>query len=154
MTMRRNLLLCGLVLLVGVGREAFGEGDAYENYVKTSKDFQAVKQEKVWALKAFPSWTYMPWTYQWTIGYTPESGKWAVEHGYNGAFVDHGGVEANGSKTGRLDWINEFKLRFYTDHIAGKGDLHQWDQFPKAEANKIHGNGVRIHPVNAAMATR
>ena len=43
--------------------------DPYEQYVRTSEDFRAVKQEKAWALRAFPNWTYMPWTHQWGIGY-------------------------------------------------------------------------------------
>src|SRR2546423_10175678 len=86
---------------------ALAQTDPYEHYVKTSKDFRPVRQEKDWLLKAFPSWTYMPWTYQWTIGYNDDSGKWSVEHGYNGAFVDWGRVDAEGSKTGRLDWINK-----------------------------------------------
>ena len=56
----------------------------------------------------------MPWTYQWTIGYTDASAL-GVEHGYNGAFLDRGDVDA-GFPTGKLDWINQFKLRFYVDH--------------------------------------
>src|SRR5690348_3413085 len=84
--------------------------DPYENYIKTSKDFRPVRHDKSFLLTAFPSWTYMPWTYQWTIGYNDDSGKWSVEHGYNGAFIDWGNVGAEGSKTGRIDWINKFKL--------------------------------------------
>ena len=49
--------------------------DAYARYVHTSKDFQRVKQDKGWCEKAFPGWLYMPWTYQWTIGYTDDFGK-------------------------------------------------------------------------------
>ena len=86
--------------------------------MRNSEDFRAVKQEKAWAYKAFPSWTYMPWTYQWHIGYTDEAGRWSAEHGYNGAFIDRSAIEAEGSKTGRLDWINKFGLRFYMDHTA------------------------------------
>ena len=41
---------------------------SYEEYVRHSEDFRAVKQDKAWAGKAFPSWTYMPWTHQWHIG--------------------------------------------------------------------------------------
>ena len=92
--------------------------DAYEKYVNTSKDFQKVKQDKEWCYAAYPSWTYMPWTYQWTVGYTEESGKWSSEHGYNGAFLDHGDISSNLSKTGKLDWIDRFKFRFYVDHVA------------------------------------
>ncbi|HZK81105.1 MAG TPA: hypothetical protein VFC46_08565 [Humisphaera sp.] len=53
--------------------------DSYEQYVKTSKDFQPVRQDPAMLLKAFPSWTYMPWTYKWTIGYNDASGKWSAE---------------------------------------------------------------------------
>ena len=99
--------------------------DPYEQYVKTSRDF-SVRQDKAWCYKAFPSWTYMPWTYQWTIGYTTRRAV-GLDHGYNGAFIDRDGIGADGSPTGRLDWINRFKLRFYVDHLADKRYLHLWD---------------------------
>lgn len=140
-----------LIFLVGAVR---GD-DPYETYVKTSKDFQSVKQEKDWALRAFPSWTYMPWTYQWTIGYTADSGKWAVAHGYNGAFVDHGDISINGLPSGRRDWIDAHHLRFYNDHTAGKGDLHLWDgNDMKPHLDELHGAGLRTRPVNEAMRTK
>lgn len=133
---------------------AYGAGiDPYEQYVKTSKDFRPVRQDKDWLYAAFPSWTYMPWTYQWTIGYTDASGKWSVDHGYNGAFVDWGDVRANGSKIGRLDWINQFHLRFYMDHTAAKHYLHLWDGNElQPHLNELHSTGLRAKPVNAAMA--
>ena len=94
----------------------------------------------------------MPWTYQWSIGYTAASGKWSVDHGYNGAFIDHGDVSDGSSKTGRLDWIDQFHLRFYMDHTASKHYLHIWDgNEMKPHAAAVHGNGVRTPPVNAAM---
>jgi hypothetical protein len=124
------------------------EQDPYERYVNTSKDFRAVKQDKEWCYAAFPSWTYMPWTYQWTIGYTEASGKWAVGHGYNGAFVDHGNVGG-----GKLAWIDQFHLRFYMDHAAHKGYLHLWDGGDvKPHLNELHSGGVRTVPVNEALA--
>jgi hypothetical protein len=131
---------------------AYGGEDAYEKYVKNSVDFKPVKRDKAWCLKAFPSWTYMPWTYRWTIGYTEDSGRWAVEHGYNGAFLDHGNVAAGSSPTGKIDWIDRFKLRFYVDHVAGKGDLHLWDggKF-KPHREQVHSAGVRAVPVNEAL---
>ena len=132
------VLACGPVL---------AEEDAYEKYVKTSRDFRPVKQDKDWLYKQYPSWVYMPWTFQWTIGYTDASGKWSLDHGYNGAFIDRGGAGG-----GKLDWIDKFKLRFYMDHTAAKGYLHLWDGGAmKAHANEVHGNGVRIKPVNADM---
>jgi hypothetical protein len=97
----------------------------------------------------------MPWTYQWTIGYNDSSGKWSVDHGYNGAFVDWDRIDAEGSKSGRLDWINKFQLRFYVDHLAGKRLLHMWDGSPpKNELAALHGNGVRSVPANDAMIAK
>jgi hypothetical protein len=139
--------------LVGPRSARGADADPYEHYVQTSKDFRPVRQDKDWLYAAFPSWTYMPWTYQWTIGYTEASGKWSVDHGYNGAFVDWGDVQANGSKTGRLDWINQFRLRFYMDHTAAKHYLHLWDGNElKAHLNELHSTGLRPKPVNGAMA--
>jgi hypothetical protein len=144
----RALLSTGLWLLA---MESLPAGDPYEDYVRTSEDFRAVKQEKAWALRAFPSWTYMPWTYQWTIGYDDRSGQWSLAQGYNGAFVDRDGIGTEGSKTGRLDWINQFGLRFYTDHVAGKGFLHLWDgNEVKSHLDALHGTGMRPVPLNAA----
>lgn len=92
--------------------------DAYEKYVKTSKDFKAVNQDKEMCYKAWPTWIYMPWRYQWSIGLTEEAGKFSKEFGYNGAFIDRGGEPES------IAWINQNKLHFYMDHSAGKGDLY------------------------------
>jgi hypothetical protein len=93
----------------------------------------------------------MPWTYQWTIGYNDASGQWCQAHGYNGAFIDRDAIEANGSTTGRLDWINQFRLRFYVDHAAGKGLLHLWDgNKVKPHLPELHSTGIRPVPLNAA----
>ena len=132
---------------------AFAQQDPYEKYVKTSKDFQPVKQDKAWALKAFPSWTFMPWYAEWPLGFDDASGKFQLDNGMNGSFTNRGGAD-------RIDWINKFHLRFYMDHTAGKGDLHQWDSLsPTKEKDKaildtLHGNGMRPRPVNAAMKTK
>ena len=75
-----------------------------------------------------------------------------LEHGYNGAFVNRSDTGVGDSPTGRLDWIDQFHLRFYVDHTASKGYLHLWDgdeMLPHAAA--VHGNGVRTPPVNDAM---
>ncbi len=129
--------------------------DPYEDYVRTSADFRPVKQDKAWAYKAFPSWTFMPWTYQWSIGFTDEAGRWSVANGYNGAFIDHGDIATEKSPTGRLDWINKFSLRFYVDHAAGKGLLHLWDgDKVKPHLDALHGTGVRPVPLNDATRTK
>ena len=137
------LLVAAALLAAGAGLRA----DPYEDYIRHSEDFRPVRQEKAWALHAFPSWTYMPWTHQWTIGYTEDSGRWSVAHGYTGAFMDRG----ENSPPGRLAWIDRFHLRFYMDHAAGKGLLHLWDGGElKAHAAELHGTGVRPVPLNAA----
>lgn len=130
------------------------ETDAYARYVRTSRDFRRVKQEKAWLEKAYPGWIYMPWTYQWTIGYTDASGHWSKAHGYNGAFLD-GNSGAPDSPPGKLEWINRFGLRFYVDHTAGKGSLHLWDGGQqKAHLGELHGSGVRAVPVNNALGQK
>lgn len=119
--------------------------DPYETYVKTSRDFTRVKQDARWLREAFPGWVYMPWTYQWTIGYDEASARWSREMGYNGAFMDHGD-----GPNGKLAWINNFRFPFYTDHLAGKGDL-----FLKSPSKKdLSSTGVRPRPINAAMLKR
>jgi len=149
--MRHTAFFTSIALVLTFARPAAAaQDDPYETYIRTSADFKRVKQDKAWALKAWPSWVYMPWTFQWTIGYTDESGRWCLEHGYNGAFVDWDRIDAGGSRTGRLDWINKHGLRFYVDHTAAKRYLHLGIN-PKQHAAELHGNGVRITPVNAAM---
>ncbi|MEI6235471.1 MAG: beta-galactosidase trimerization domain-containing protein [Planctomycetota bacterium] len=141
----KRFLLAALFLAT---LHALAQDDAYEKYVKTSVDFKRVKQDKDWLLKAYPSWQFMPWYFQWTIGHTPESGEFCKASGFNGAFVDRG-------DTSHLAWIDTYKLRFYMDHTAGKGDLHLWDgSIPKPQLAAVHGTGVRFKPVNAAMKTR
>ena len=144
----RALGFAGFVLAAALAAgPAFAQEDAYEKYVKTSRDFKPVKQDKEFLLKQYPSWIYMPWTYQWTIGYTDASGQWSLDHGYNGAFIDRGNTGG-----GKLDWIDKFKLHFYMDHTAAKGYLHLWDGGAmKPHLNAIHGNGIRAKPVNADM---
>jgi len=144
--------LAVLILAVAVPQCAWAE-DAYETYVKTSKDFQRVKQDKEWAWKAWPTWVYMPWSYQWGIGYTDASGRWSLKHGYNGAFIDHGQTKVKGED--KLAWIDKFKLYFYVDHTAGKGDLHLWDGGKvQPHLDELHSPGVRTRPVNARMTAK
>ena len=131
------------------GGIATAQEDAYESYVKTSKDFQRVKQDKAWALKAFPSWVYMPWsTGAWAIGFGDDAGKWCLDHGYNGAFLDKART-----KIGRYDklaWINKFKMPFYVDHIADKGSLYLRDR----GKGRLQNTGLRKPAVNAAMEAK
>ena len=163
---RRDFLVrlsCAGVAMEAIRRKPFAfaskqirneEGDAYARYVRTSRDFQRVKQDRAWLDKAYPGWIYMPWTYQWTLGYTDTSGKWSQVHGYNGAFLDGNGGEPDSPK-GKLEWINRFGLRFYMDHTARKGYLHLWDGDKKqAHLGELHGTGVRPVPLNDALQTK
>jgi hypothetical protein len=138
------------VVIAGCAQSLRAQQDPYETYVKTSRDFQPVKQDKAWCLKAWPSWTYMPWTYQWTIGYDEASGRFCRQHGYNGAFLDWGKTRVGG--VDKLAWINQHELRFYVDHTAAKRYLHlfggRWNQTAK---DRVHGTGVRTPPVNDEM---
>src|SRR5665213_2405889 len=153
--MRKSVNCAPVLLLACLVTALHAQPDPYETYVNTSRDFKPVKQEKAWCYKAFPSWTNMPWTYQWTIGYTQASGQWSVDHGYNGAFIDHGDVGTPASPTGRLDWIDQFKLRFYMDHTANKHYLHLWDGNElKPHLGELRSGGVRAVPVNAALGRK
>jgi hypothetical protein len=158
---RRGFLAAAFGTLVPAGRSERARlsapvpaEDAYARYVRTSRDFRRVKQDKAWCDKAFPDWVYMPWTYQWNIGYTEASGRWSRAHGYNGAFLDGNGGSPD-SPPGKLAWIDRFKLNFYMDHTAGKGALHLWDgDKQKPHLAQLHGNGVRVVPINDALKTR
>ena len=100
------------ILLLFSGQPPAAQEDPYERYINTSKDFKPVRQDKAWLRGAWPGWFYMPWTYEWTIGYDDASGKWSVEHGYNGAFLDHGQAMAAGKN--KLAWIDRFELALRT----------------------------------------
>ena len=130
------------------------DADPYTHYLRTSRDFKRVKQDRAWCDKAYPGWIYMPWTYQWNIGYTEASGRLCRSHGLNGAFLD-GNSGAPDSPAGKLGWINRFHLRFYMDHTAGKGSLHLWDGGKqKPHLAELHGTGIRPVPINAALGQR
>jgi len=64
----------------------------------------------------YEGFVYMPWRYRWTIGTGERGGEFCREHGINGGFVDYG--------RGPLEWLSRYGLRFYSDHVAGKGILH------------------------------
>ena len=128
--------------------------DPYTHYIRSSRDFKRVKQDRAWSDKAFPGWIYMPWTYQWNIGYTDASGHWSQTSGINGAFLDGNGGSPD-SPAGKLAWINRFHLRFYLDHTAGKGSLHLWDGGKqKPYLAELHGTGVRTVPITGALGKR
>lgn len=120
---------------------------AYAEYVMHSKDFQPVFQNRNFALQAWPGWFYMPWTWKWRIGYDDDSGRWSLDHGYNGAFLDHARTKVDGED--KLAWIDAHGLRFYVDHLAGKGDLHLWDPDEVGpNRTRIRSTGIRPVPLN------
>lgn len=124
--------------------------DPYVHYINNSKDFKKVKQDKDWAYQAWPGWTYMPWYYQWHIGFDDQAAAFCEANGYNGAFTDHG-------DTSRLDWINKHQLRFYNDHTAGKGDLllyHKKKADVDALKKNLPGTGMRRVPVNRELYSK
>lgn len=137
-----SLLCCLLACVSGVN--AITASDPYENYLRTSKDFQRVKQDKNWALKAWPSWLYIPWYYQWTIGHNKAGADFCRKFSYNGAFINRG-------DTKNLPWIEANQLRFYMDHTAGKGILYLYNKKPQDTARlkkELPGKGVRLVPLN------
>jgi hypothetical protein len=137
-----------MMLLIG-SLGAAAQTDPYEAYLKTSPDFRRVAQDPAVLWKAWPTFTYMPWTFKWTAGYTDATGQWSVEHGYNGAFIDR---EPQGNK---LEWIDKHGLRFYVDHVAGKGDLHMFGGSPnKEQLALLRDTGLRPRPLNEATATK
>ncbi|MGH9438682.1 MAG: beta-galactosidase trimerization domain-containing protein, partial [Terriglobia bacterium] len=154
-----SLLVAGLILsacasaAVAADAPASADGsatvtpttaDPYERYVDTSKDFARVKQDKDWLYTAYPSWLYMPFYYRWKLGYNDAGGKFLVDTGYNGSFVDRG-------DTRYLAWIDKFELHFLAGHTAGKGDMHLWSGGQtRPHKAEYTGTGVRPVPLNAA----
>ena len=137
----------GCLLAVGLVWAVSAQTEPYEDYIRNTRDFKPVRLPSAVIQKAFPSWTYMPWYYQWTIGFDDAAAAFCRETGINGGFID-------GWRTEQLAWLDQHKLRFYVDHVAGKGDLHIWDHFPKDHADLIHSTGLRHRPVNAEMKTK
>ncbi|MFH1998573.1 MAG: hypothetical protein ABIK28_02780, partial [Planctomycetota bacterium] len=142
-----------LMALLSWGSLSFGDDfkasheDPYEEYVSTSKDFQSIFQNREVALKAWPGWIYMPWTWKWLPGYDEAAARWCVEHGYNGAFLDHADTEVKGED--KLAWIDGNGFRFFVDHLAGKGDLHLWDMDQVGpHRTRIRSTGVRPVELN------
>lgn len=92
------------------------EADPYERYVATALEYRPVKQDRAFLLGRWDTWLTMPWRYRWTIGTGEAGGRFCRDFGINGGFTDHG--------QGPIDWLEQWGLRFYNDHTAGKGDLH------------------------------
>ena len=91
--------------------------DSYLAYVKDAPEFKAIEQDAKMMTKTWNTWIYMPWRYQWGIGIGDEGGQFSKDYGFNGAFADRNTSQKE------LDWFKKWDLLFYTDHVAGKGDL-------------------------------
>ena len=100
-----------LVLLL-LCAAAGAQEDAYARYVATAPEFRTVRTVKP---ANWDTWIYMPWRHRWTVGTGDEGGRFCAEHGINGGFLDYG--------RGPLAWLEKWRLRFYVDHVAGKGTL-------------------------------
>jgi len=90
--------------------------DPYLKYVREAPEFQPVRLDPKVLLGRWDTWLYMPWRFQWSIGTGDAGGEFCRSFGINGGFTDHG--------EGPLDWLEKWRLRFYNDHTAGKGDLY------------------------------
>lgn len=144
--------LAGLVLLVcsalacaraePEGAPPLPDSDrAYLDYVTRAPEFQRIpaKDGGRWN-----TWIYMPWRYQWTIGTGEEGGRFCRDHGINGGMTDHG--------QGPIDWLERWKLRFYNDHTAGKGDLYLMPG--GLDAALKDPRAVRPRPLDAALQAK
>ena len=128
--------------------------DSYLSYVKNAPEFQAVSQDPVMMTKTWDTWIYMPWRFKWTIGIGDEGGQFSKDHGFNGAFADYSASAAE------LAWFKKWDLLFYTDHVAGKGDLlvhsaksAEWKAcMRKPRTIRFGGKGPR--PLNEATFNR
>ncbi|NRA38077.1 MAG: beta-galactosidase trimerization domain-containing protein [Planctomycetes bacterium] len=143
-----SVLLLTYVSIISVDAAT---ADPYEAYIKNSKDFTPVKQDKDWLYKAWPQWHYMPWLgYHGNMfkpGYTDAGGKFLTENGYNGAMIDHGQVKES------LPFMEKHQIRFSSDHVAGKGILHIMDgqkKDPEFLKQVQNAGAVRRVPLNEA----
>ncbi len=148
---RAMAALGGLLFAADIAAAA-PAADAYESYVKSSQDFKPVKQDKDWCSRPTRAGRTCPGRTSGRSATTTPRASGASSNGYNGAFIDRDDVGGRDSKTGRLDWINKFGLRFYVDHLAGKRYLHMWDgasqERSSAEAarrRRPHAAGQRGH---------
>jgi hypothetical protein len=108
-----TILVC-LVLLSLSWSAARGADDPYLAYVRNAPEFKPVRQDPAAWSARWNTWVYMPWRFKWTIGTGEEGGRFCRDYGFNGGFVDHG-------DTGVLPWLEKWDLRFYCDHLCGKG---------------------------------
>jgi hypothetical protein len=142
-----------LTLLLAPRVLAADEEDPYLHYVRTAPEFRPVRQDPAVMIGRWDTWLYMPWRYQWTIGTGEAGGRFCREFGFNGGFTDHG--------EGPLDWLEQWRLRFYNDHTAAKGFLYLRGANSKGNFQKYQRDARAIRsgtdgpqPIDAAMLKR
>ncbi|HEX3557092.1 MAG TPA: beta-galactosidase trimerization domain-containing protein [Thermoanaerobaculia bacterium] len=135
-------LACAPAEPAGAPAKVWDSDHTYLDYLRRAPEFQAVQQAP--PIGRWDTWLYMPWRYRWTIGTGEEGGRFCQRYGINGGVTDHG--------EGPFAWLERWKLRFYNDHTAGKGDLYlQPGSFdPKVK----DGRALRPHPLDAALLAR
>lgn len=92
----------------------------HRNYIRTSRDFQAVRQDREFLLHdRWRHWILMPWRHKWGREYDDALAAELKKYGHNGAFCDHQPRSAEIHERYGFPW--------YMDHTAGKGDLYLKD---------------------------
>ncbi len=116
--------------------------DPYYAYVTQAPEFQPVRGRP--GLGRWDSWLYMPWRYRWAIGTEEAGGRFCETYGIHGGMLDYG--------RGPLAWLERYKLRFYNDHTAGKGDLHlNGDGFERLARDP---RALRTRPLDGVLLAR
>ena len=92
------------------------------------------------------TWLYMPWRHRWSVGTGDEGGRFCKQHGINGGFLDYG--------RGPLAWLERWNLRFYVDHVAGKGTLflRGHPQAPGPDMRPVPLDALRLLGAKAQVA--
>ncbi|MHC4956805.1 MAG: beta-galactosidase trimerization domain-containing protein [Planctomycetota bacterium] len=129
---RQVRVVAGLLLLCAIA----GAQDAYEKYVRKAPEFTPVRKVEP---KAWATWYYMPWRYRWKVGTGDEGGRFCEQHGINGGYIDHG--------EGPIGWMEKYKLRFYVDHVAGKGTLHLRKAKNSSHWKPVRADANALRPV-------
>ncbi|MFH1022460.1 MAG: beta-galactosidase trimerization domain-containing protein [Planctomycetota bacterium] len=152
--MKRSLMVfapgCFALLLSGFVRAA--EEDPYLAYVRNAPEFKPVKQDpNAWTAR-WDTWIYMPWRYKWAIGEGAEGGQFCKDYGFNGGFTDH-------ADTRVLPWLEKWNLKFYCDHLCGKGSVKVRVKKSKFKEEMLDARAVRCgedgpQPLNEAMEDR
>jgi hypothetical protein len=112
--------IAALSVFVALALGSAVSGEDFAAYVRTSPDFQRVRQDKEILLNRWDHWVLMPWRYQWGRPYDDALAAAMKQAGFNGGFCDH--------EPGRDSDIHQkYGFLWYLDHTAGKGDLHLKD---------------------------